>query len=90
MRDTQAHLGKSPWEVPIGHVAVTGLRVLDSLYSGYGDLDMFGGRAPDYASLRAQGETWWQKEYPKLDYINGCWRTVPLETQAPDTLTVTV
>ena len=47
--------------------------------TGYGDLTIFGGRAPDHTLLRDKGEAWWRKEYPKLDYISKCWRTKPLD-----------
>jgi peptidyl-prolyl cis-trans isomerase A (cyclophilin A) len=46
---------------PIGRV-VKGLSVVDSLYAGYGE-------DPDQGSIQAQGNTYLDRAFPKLDYI---------------------
>ncbi len=46
---------------PIGRV-VSGMRVVDHIYSGYGE-------RPDQARIAAQGNAYLEKEFPRLDYI---------------------
>ena len=46
---------------PIGRV-VAGLKVVDALYSGYGE-------TPDQSSIGAEGNAYLTKDFPKLDYI---------------------
>ena len=46
---------------PICHV-VDGVSVVDSLYSGYGD-------SPDQIALERTGNSYLDREFPKLDYI---------------------
>jgi peptidyl-prolyl cis-trans isomerase A (cyclophilin A) len=46
---------------PICHV-VDGLTVVDSLYSGYGD-------SPDQTAIQRTGNSYLDREFPKLDYI---------------------
>ena len=59
----QPHLGKSPWEVPVGQV-VSGLDVMKGIYTGYSD-------TIDQTRLRlAAGPVYTQ--YPKLDRFKGC------------------
>jgi peptidyl-prolyl cis-trans isomerase A (cyclophilin A) len=52
---------------PIGRVA-SGLEVVDSLYSGYGD-GAPRGSGPDQSTTRAEGNAYLTKNFPKLDYI---------------------
>jgi peptidyl-prolyl cis-trans isomerase A (cyclophilin A) len=46
---------------PFGRV-VEGMRVVDSIYGGYGE-------APDQARIAAEGNTYLKREFPRLDYI---------------------
>ncbi len=48
---------------PVGSV-VSGMDVVDRLYSGYGD-----GPTPHQGEMQAQGNAWLDKNYPKLDEI---------------------
>ena len=48
---------------PVGSV-VSGMNVLDELYSGYGD-----DPTPHQGEMQTQGNAWLEKHYPKLDEI---------------------
>jgi peptidyl-prolyl cis-trans isomerase A (cyclophilin A) len=52
---------------PFGKV-VEGLRVLDALYGGYGDMRPFG-EGPDQRAILSMGNAYLKREFPKLDYI---------------------
>jgi peptidyl-prolyl cis-trans isomerase A (cyclophilin A) len=52
---------------PFGRV-VNGLKVLDSLYGGYGDMRPFG-EGPDQRGILSMGNAYLDREFPKLDYI---------------------
>ena len=52
---------------PFG-VVTEGMNVVDSLYSGYGD-GAPDGQGPDQDIMRAQGNAYLQRGFPKLDYI---------------------
>ena len=58
---------------PIGEV-VSGMDVVDSLYSGYGDAaprsgPQYGREGPDQDSIGARGNAYLNAGWPKLDYI---------------------
>jgi peptidyl-prolyl cis-trans isomerase A (cyclophilin A) len=53
---------------PFGKV-VSGMDVVDKLYSGYGDAPDFGGRGPNQGRIAAEGNAYLKKEFPELDYI---------------------
>jgi peptidyl-prolyl cis-trans isomerase A (cyclophilin A) len=53
---------------PFGFVDAAGMKVVDALYSGYGE-GAPRGRGPSQGLFRAQGNAYLQKYYPKLDYI---------------------
>ena len=59
-------VGRSPWEVPFGVVSEVGMRVIDRLYSGYGELDM--------GKIQEGGNAWIKQtgRYDKLDYFGSC------------------
>jgi len=52
---------------PLGQV-VTGLDVVDSLYSGYGE-GAPRGTGPEQSRITAEGNAYLKKSFPKLDYI---------------------
>ena len=52
---------------PFG-VVTEGMNVVDSLYSAYGE-GAPDGPGPDQEILRAQGNAYLQRAFPKLDYI---------------------
>jgi peptidyl-prolyl cis-trans isomerase A (cyclophilin A) len=52
---------------PFGKV-VSGMDVVDSLYSGYGE-GAPNGEGPDQGRLQAYGNAYLQKSFPKLDYV---------------------
>lgn len=53
---------------PIGEVEGEGMKVVDALYSGYGE-GAPNGRGPSQGMMQAQGNTYLQEKFPKLDYI---------------------
>ena len=53
---------------PIGKV-IQGMEVVDQLFSGYGDLQAFGGNAPDPGRIQREGNSFLKSNYPELDYI---------------------
>jgi peptidyl-prolyl cis-trans isomerase A (cyclophilin A) len=52
---------------PIGQV-VSGMDIVDKLYSGYGDGPPRG-RGPAQAQITAEGNAYLVKDFPKLDYV---------------------
>mmetsp|Transcript_76519 Transcript_76519/g.153634 ORF Transcript_76519/g.153634 Transcript_76519/m.153634 type:complete len:420 (+) Transcript_76519:74-1333(+) len=62
-------------EVPFGRVVPASFPVLDQLYTGYGEMQSFGGRAPPSGRIGKLGVGWLQEEFPLLDFITGCERT---------------
>ena len=52
---------------PFGEVS-EGMDVVDKLYSGYGE-GAPRGRGPDQSKVRAEGNAYLSKDFPKLDYI---------------------
>jgi peptidyl-prolyl cis-trans isomerase A (cyclophilin A) len=53
---------------PFGRV-VEGMDVVDSLYSGYGEVQALGGGGPDAARLEVLGDEYAARSYPRLDQI---------------------
>ncbi len=53
---------------PFGKVIGDGMKVVEKLYSGYGE-GAPGGSGPDQGKLYAQGNAYLLKSYPKLDFI---------------------
>jgi peptidyl-prolyl cis-trans isomerase A (cyclophilin A) len=52
---------------PFGRVT-EGMRVVDQLYSGYGE-GAPSGRGPAQGKIHAEGKSYLKKDYPKLDYV---------------------
>eukprot|EP00472_Partenskyella_glossopodia_P006096 CAMPEP_0197518148 /NCGR_PEP_ID=MMETSP1318-20131121/3276_1 /TAXON_ID=552666 /ORGANISM="Partenskyella glossopodia, Strain RCC365" /LENGTH=102 /DNA_ID=CAMNT_0043068257 /DNA_START=520 /DNA_END=828 /DNA_ORIENTATION=- len=46
--------------------------VIDKLFSGYGDMEAFGGNAPDQGTLQRRGKEYLTKDFPEIDYITSC------------------
>jgi peptidyl-prolyl cis-trans isomerase A (cyclophilin A) len=53
---------------PFGKVT-KGMNVVDSIYSGYGDMPSQGGSGPDPNQIIVQGNAYLHKAFSKLDYI---------------------
>ena len=62
---------------PFGQV-VSGMEVVDKLYSGYGE-GAPGGRGPDQTRTQMEGNAYLTKEFPKLDYV----KRATIEKAAP-------
>lgn len=67
------NLGTNAWDNPFG-IVTSGMDVVDRLYSGYGDLSAFGGRAPDPTRMQNQGGAFLRSEFPLMDYFTSCSR----------------
>jgi peptidyl-prolyl cis-trans isomerase A (cyclophilin A) len=67
LADNRATHDKEPF-VPFGRV-VEGMDVADALYSDYGEAAGGGIRAGKQAPLFEQGNAYWKKNFPNLDYI---------------------
>ena len=63
-----AYLDKMPGFAPFGQV-VSGIDVVDKIYSGYGESQDGGGKGPRQSLLEQQGNPYLAKEFPRLDYI---------------------
>jgi len=53
---------------PIGFIDANDMKVVDRLFSGYGESTPRG-QGPSQASIKAQGNTYLRDSFPKLDYI---------------------
>jgi peptidyl-prolyl cis-trans isomerase A (cyclophilin A) len=53
---------------PFGEV-ISGMDVVDMLYSGYGEMPAMGGRGPDPDKLEAEGDAYLVKNFPMIDRI---------------------
>ena len=53
---------------PFGKV-ITGMNIVDKLYSNYGDIEEQRGRGPSQAQFGAKGNAYLAKSFAKLDYI---------------------
>ena len=67
LRDNSATHDKEPF-VPIAKV-IEGIKVVDSLYSGYGETSGGGIRAGKQDLLFTRGNVYLKENYPHLDYI---------------------
>jgi len=56
--------------VPFAEV-IGGMAIIDRIYAGYGT----GSRAPSYDKMREEGNSYLQKNFPKLSYIKTAQRT---------------
>jgi hypothetical protein len=68
-------IGKAPWETPFGKV-VWGTDVIDSWYTGYGDLQGMNELGDNYGvdqqKIYNHGNQYLKQDFPKLDYILDC------------------
>jgi peptidyl-prolyl cis-trans isomerase A (cyclophilin A) len=53
---------------PIGKVT-SGMDVVESFYSSYGEMSPAGGEGPDPSQIQAQGNDYLTSKFPRLDYI---------------------
>jgi len=64
------NLGTEPWEVPFGFVS-SGMNIIDSLYSGYGDVQPYG-KGPNQNEIYRRGNAYLNHYFSKLSYIRHC------------------
>ena len=48
---------------------IDGMSTVDKIYSGYGDLPVFGGSSPEPDRIKREGIQYLKREFPQLDYI---------------------
>lgn len=65
---------------PIGKV-ISGMEVVDHLYSGYGEGPPWGS-GPDQSKIAAEGNQYLKREFPELDYIIDA-RIIKIEKKLP-------
>lgn len=65
---------------PIGKV-ISGMDVVNNLYSGYGEIADLGGTGPNQTRVNQGGKAYLEKNFPKLDSIKGA--TIISQTPAP-------
>ena len=53
---------------PFGKVDDAGMKVVDSLYKGYGEGAPMG-KGPDQGMLQQRGNEYLKKDFPELDYV---------------------
>ena len=53
---------------PFGQIDAAGMKVVDSLYSGYGE-GAPRGRGPSQGRIKAEGNRYLKAQFPQLDYI---------------------
>jgi len=86
---TQNWNGKAsaPWEVPVAE-CIDGMDNVETFSTAYGDLDIFGGKAPNAGRIWNEGYGFLEKEYPLIDYVGPCkvvekpLRTIPTKLVA--------
>ena len=68
--------GGPPHEVPFGRVLPESFAVLDQLYTGYGEMGSFGGKAPPSGRIGKEGVAFLKEPggWPLLDFITSCER----------------
>jgi len=66
---------------PFGTV-ITGMDVVDQIYSGYGEMSVMGGTGPDPNKIASEGNAYLVKNFPKLDKINTA-KILPADAAAP-------
>ena len=67
LRDNSASLDGQGF-APFGKV-VTGMDVVEGLYSSYGEIAGLGGQGPDTNQIETQGNEYLANHFPRLDYI---------------------
>jgi len=67
---------------PFGSV-VSGMDVVDQIYSGYGEMSVMGGSGPDPGKIESEGNAYLEKNFPKLDKINSA-KLLPAEGAAEE------
>jgi peptidyl-prolyl cis-trans isomerase A (cyclophilin A) len=65
---------------PVGEV-MTGMDVVDMLYSGYGEMPQMGGKGPDPDKLESEGDAYLVKNFPMIDKITTA-KILPAEPAA--------
>jgi peptidyl-prolyl cis-trans isomerase A (cyclophilin A) len=65
---------------PFGEV-ISGMDVVDMLYSGYGEIPAMGGKGPDPDKIEAEGDAYLLKNFPMIDNIKTA-KMLPAEPAA--------
>ncbi|CAN0089257.1 unnamed protein product, partial [Ectocarpus sp. 13 AM-2016] len=76
------HLGKTPWETPLGIVTQGMDTVVDKFYTGYGDQFPFNQDGINQGTLHSRGNEYLREEFPEVSYLKECrvvGETVPEE-----------
>ncbi len=66
---------------PFGTV-ISGMDVVDQIYSGYGEIPDMGGTGPAPGRIKSEGNAYLVKTFPKLDKINTA-KILPADAAAP-------
>tara|TARA_R110002095_G_scaffold96393_6_gene84182 strand:- start:3686 stop:4324 length:639 start_codon:yes stop_codon:yes gene_type:complete len=53
---------------PFGYISADGMKVVETLYSGYGE-GAPAGRGPSQSRIQTEGNPYLKREFPRLDYI---------------------
>lgn len=67
--DFRQQLGNKQPETPLGRVSPESMEILNSLYTGYGDIPQCGGQGPDPTVLMSRGNEYIQSEFPLCDFV---------------------
>ncbi|CAN0129694.1 unnamed protein product [Ectocarpus sp. 6 AP-2014] len=66
------HLGKTPWETPLGIVTQGMDTVVDKFYTGYGDQQPFNQDGINQGTLQSRGNAYLREEFPEISYLKEC------------------
>ncbi|CAN0464597.1 unnamed protein product, partial [Ectocarpus sp. 8 AP-2014] len=66
------HLGKTPWETPLGIVTQGMDTVVDKFYTGYGDQHPFNEDGINQVTLQSRGNAYLREEFPEISYLKEC------------------
>jgi len=73
-------LGKADHETPIGRV-ISGWESVEAIEDSYGDMKPFNEKGVDFGRIFSEGYDYLKREFPKLDYMQGCKETFPTKAK---------